>query len=80
MSFFLFFGGTRLRTRPFADTHFHCPRCGVPRVAKRCRAGNWFHLYWIPLFRLEDLGELTVCGTCRGAFDAKGHPRGSVRS
>jgi len=69
VNFFLFFGGTRLRTKEFADIHFHCPRCNTVRAGRRARAGNWFHLYWFPIFRVQDLGEVTVCGTCRGVFD-----------
>ena len=64
MSFFLFLGGTRVRYKDTGEGHYHCPPCGTARAHRRARAGNYVHLYWIPLFRVQDLGEVVICRTC----------------
>jgi len=68
MNFFFFFAGTRTRRQCIAETHAHCPRCGRVRRVERCLASSWAHLYWIPLWKVADLGEELVCTECGGAF------------
>jgi transcription elongation factor Elf1 len=69
---FLFFGGTRVRHKSLGEGHFHCPTCDRSRVYERRRLGNWLHAYWVPLFRVKDLGEVIVCRTCGQAFEGPG--------
>lgn len=77
MNVFFFFAGTRTRRQCIAETHADCPRCGRVRRVKRCRAESWAHLYWIPLWKVGDLGEELVCTECRLAFPDVRH--GDVR-
>jgi rubredoxin len=75
MNFFLFFGGTRTRYKKLSEGHFHCRTCGRTQPYDRCRAGSYLHLYWVPLARVQDLGEVFRCRVCRTAYSTlEGEP------
>jgi hypothetical protein len=68
MNVFFLFAGTRTRRKCFAQGTFRCPACGVSGTYERCRASEWVHLYWIPLFKVGGEEEVVVCGSCNAAL------------
>ncbi len=69
MNFFFFvFAGTRVKYETLSEGHFHCPHCGTTRAYQRALAASYIHLFWIPLIRLKELGEVLRCRTCGGSF------------
>jgi hypothetical protein len=79
VNIFLFFGGTRVRHKLLGEGHFHCSACDRAARYERRQLGNWVHLYWVPLFRVRDLGEVIVCQSCGSTFaDMQGSPLPAV--
>jgi len=60
--------GSRGREVEVSSGQFHCPKCGASRLYKRKRRANYFTLYFIPLFQIENLGEVIECQTCRQIY------------
>ncbi len=65
----IFIGGLSDRQKEVSSGSFTCPHCGVPRPYKLMKAGRYFSLYFIPLFRTKDLGEYVQCQHCQRTFD-----------
>ncbi len=61
--------GTRGREVVVGGGSFHCPRCQAQREYVRKRAGTYFTLFFIPLFRIKDHGELLECATCHQKYE-----------
>lgn len=71
LSFIIVFG-TRWhfkRTVDGWDGTLNCPVCKVPTQMIQQHAFKAFTLYWWPLFRTEDGGELLQCVRCRQRFE-----------
>ncbi len=60
--------GTNSREVEVDRGTFVCPYCGVERAYVRKKVGTYFTLFFIPLFRIKDHGELIECQTCRRAY------------
>jgi hypothetical protein len=60
--------GTRGRIKEVGSGEFICPSCRANRQYKRKQAGRYFTLYFIPIFKVKDLGEFVECQTCGGTF------------
>lgn len=77
----MIFFGSRRRETEVERGSFHCPQCRRSRTYVRRRAANHFslcflplfgrrfNLYFLPLFKLEDLGESVECRGCGGLFE-----------
>ena len=63
-----FIAGVADGQKEISSGSFHCPSCGVTRHYKRMRAGRYFSLYFIPLFRVKDMGEYVECQTCKHIY------------
>jgi hypothetical protein len=61
--------GTRGREVEVGAGTFHCPRCVAEREYVRKRVGTYFTLFFIPLFRVKDHGELVECRTCHQKYE-----------
>lgn len=47
---------------------FHCPQCNAKVNYKWMHVRKWGHMYWIPLFPGEVLGEYVECQACMNTF------------
>lgn len=61
--------GTRSREVVVGNGSFTCPRCQAQREYVRKRVGTYFTLFFIPLFRIKDHGELIECATCHQKYE-----------
>lgn len=71
LSFIIVFG-TRWHFKPSPggwDGTLNCPVCKGPSRMVQQHAFKAFTLYWWPLFRTEDGGELLQCATCKVRFE-----------
>jgi hypothetical protein len=62
--------GSRGRTVDVGKGEFNCPNCGIKRQYIQKKAGRWFTLYFIPIFKMQDLGEFVECQTCKRTYQA----------
>jgi hypothetical protein len=70
LSFIIVFG-TRWHFRASEsgwDGDLNCPVCKGPQRMVQQHAFKAFTLYWWPLFRTEDGGELVQCTHCKARF------------
>ena len=70
LSFIIVFG-TRWHFRPTEggwDGVLNCPVCQGPERMTQQQAFKAFTLYWWPLYRTEEGGELVRCTTCGTRF------------
>jgi uncharacterized C2H2 Zn-finger protein len=71
LSFIIVFG-TRWHFRPTRggwDGVLNCPVCDSPQRMVQQHAFKAFTLYWWPLFRTEEGGELVRCTHCGVRFE-----------
>jgi len=61
--------GSRNRTKDIGQGNFYCPRCRDQRAYIHKQVTRYFTLYFIPLFPVQQLGEMVECQTCKVAFD-----------
>ena len=69
---FIIVFGTRWHFRAVRggwDGKLNCPHCACPQRFVQKRAFKAFTLYWWPLFRVEDGGELVECQACGRRYD-----------
>jgi zinc-ribbon family len=60
--------GSKGRQMKLGSGEFNCPRCGQKRSYHHMRSTLYFTLYFIPLFRMRNLGEYIECQTCKQGF------------
>jgi zinc-ribbon family len=60
--------GSKGRQMKLGSGEFNCPRCQAKRSYHHMRSTLYFTLYFIPLFRMRNLGEYTECQTCKQGF------------
>ncbi len=61
--------GSRVRYKNLDQGSFFCPKCHDQRQYVRKQAARYFTLYFIPIFPIQQLGELVECQTCHVAFE-----------
>ncbi len=61
--------GSKTRETEVGSGQFFCPHCGNYRLYTRKRVGEYFTLYFLPIFRYKTLGEVVQCQVCRQNFD-----------
>jgi hypothetical protein len=64
--FFIF--GLNDRQKEISSGSFTCPHCGAIRNYKLMHAGRYFSLYFLPIFKVKDLGEYVACQTCKHIY------------
>jgi transcription elongation factor Elf1 len=61
--------GSRGRQMKLGSGEFNCPRCNTKRTYTHKRSTVYFTLYFIPLFKVRDLGEYVECDTCKQSYE-----------
>jgi hypothetical protein len=61
--------GSRNRIKEVARGVFLCPFCRSRQPYVLKRAGQYFTLYFIPLFQIKNLGEFVECQNCAKTFN-----------
>jgi hypothetical protein len=56
--------GSKARTKVVGRGRFMCPRCQTLRPYERKKVTQHFTLYFIPLVKIDDLGEYIECTHC----------------
>jgi zinc-ribbon family len=60
--------GLRVCFRTIGHGVFHCQRCGGDRQYRHRAGRRWFHLFFIPVVRLDTTGEHLQCTSCGGRY------------
>jgi hypothetical protein len=60
--------GTKVKEKVLSQGQFFCPTCTVTRNYKLKQLSNYFTFFFIPLFRIKNLGERFECQVCGNAF------------
>jgi tellurite resistance protein len=60
--------GLRVCFRTIGHGVFHCQRCGGDREYRRRVGRRWFHILFVPVIRLDQVGEHLQCTSCRGRY------------
>jgi DNA-directed RNA polymerase subunit M/transcription elongation factor TFIIS len=60
--------GSKVRHQKLSEGEFWCPKCQAQRLYYHKMAARYFTLYFIPLFPLQQLGEIVECQTCKVAY------------
>lgn len=63
--------GTRPRQQVTDRGKFFCPKCGDIRPYERKHLAHYFTLYFIPVFKTKDVGEVVECQVCKSQFDPR---------
>ena len=48
--------------------NFYCPQCKGERRYTRIEIKDYFTLFYIPIFPIDDVGGYVKCETCKGTF------------
>ena len=60
--------GSRGKREFVAAGQFFCPKCCNTRTYHLKRVSKYFTLYFIPLFKLKDLGVIVECQACKNVY------------
>src|SRR5450755_1547811 len=60
--------GLRVCFRTIGHGEFHCQRCGGDRQYRHRAGRRWFHIFFIPVVRLDKVGEHLQCTACGGRY------------
>ncbi len=63
--------GTRPRQHVIDRGKFFCPKCNEIRPYERKRLAHYFTLYFIPIFKTKNIGEVVECQVCKSQFDPR---------
>lgn len=63
--------GSRTRFSKTDEGVFYCPQERAERPFERKIAKQWFTLYFIPIFPMNERGEFVECQSCKGQFDTR---------
>lgn len=44
-----------------------CPHCEQPNTLTLAKTSNWFHFFWIKLFKISNT-TIAECSHCKGVF------------
>lgn len=64
----IIFGTKSVTTTP-EKGEFHCPYCDIKNAFRQRKVRQFFHLYFIPLIPLKQLGEYVECQKCKNTFN-----------
>ena len=60
--------GSKGRPKVISSGKFFCPACNQVRNYQRFLVDKYFTLYWIPLFRIGNMGEYVQCQVCQNSY------------
>ena len=60
--------GHKTREKVIATGQFDCPKCEAIRTYNHKKIGQWFTLFFTPLFQIKELGEYVECESCLRAY------------
>ena len=63
--------GSRTRFSKTDEGTFYCPQEQGDRPYEKKTAKQWFTLYFIPVFPMNEIGEVVECQTCKTQFDPR---------
>ena len=61
--------GTKVKEKVLSQGQFFCPSCNVTRNYKLKQFSNYFTFFFIPLFRMKNLGDRFECQVCGNVFE-----------
>ena len=61
--------GSKVKEKELSQGQFFCPACNVTRNYKLKQLSNYFTFFFIPLFRIQNLGERFECQACGNMFE-----------
>ena len=61
--------GLGARQKVLDKGSFFCPHCNDVRPYRLKRAGRYFTLFFIPIIRIQKLGDYVECQVCKNRFD-----------
>ena len=61
--------GSKVKEKEISRGQFFCPTCNVTRDYKQKRLSNHFTFFFVPLFKIRDLGERLECLVCENVFE-----------
>ena len=64
----IIFGSTS-KTNTESSGEFHCPHCNSKKPYDFRVTYKYGHIYWIPLFKGEELGRYVECTTCNNKYN-----------
>jgi len=63
----LFFGTRSGKTELTALSNVKCPHCEQAGTLTVSKTNNWFHLFWIKLFKVST-NIIAECSHCKGVY------------
>ena len=60
--------GSKGQEKEIGTGTFYCPRCDTQRPYIHKKVLRYFTLFFIPIFKIEELGEYLQCGGCNTTF------------
>lgn len=63
----LFFGIRPGKTRTINMRHIKCSHCNQPDTLSGESTPNFFHLFWIPIFRVSTI-QIIHCNYCKKGY------------
>lgn len=64
----ILFFGWRIVLKTIGRGTFHCPRESADRGYRLRAARRWFHVFWVPIVPLRQLGEVVECDGCSAQY------------
>jgi len=61
--------GSYVINKTLGHGEFYCPNCKIRRNYSHLLPRKWGHLYWIPLFPMQDFDSYVECGTCSKKYN-----------
>ena len=61
--------GSKVKEKELSQGQFFCPTCNVTRDYKLKQFSNYFSFFFIPLFKIQNLGERFECQSCGSVFE-----------
>ena len=60
--------GSYVIRKTLGNGDYYCPNCATHRKYTLRKPRRWGHLYWIPLFVMEEFESYVECDTCKKAY------------
>ena len=61
--------GSKAKTKVIGRGRFICPRCRKSCLYERKKVAEHFTLYFIPIVKIDDLGEYVECTQCASRYN-----------
>ena len=60
--------GVKDREKVVREGEFHCHRCDTTRPYLKKELGQWFTLFFLPIFRVSQKRNFLECGVCHRSY------------